>query len=241
MEEEATHQRANLYKYRRWDTNAMKIIVLRELYYGRPSEFNDPFDFRVTMRTDGTRDQWFRLLAELVGQEEASALVDTRKWELPEFQARIRNNMIERQMKAGVFCMSRKCDDILMWSHYADSHRGVCIEFSWDVERTAVFDVEYPCEFPEISIFDPDWRERVLKLLYTKSAQWCYENEVRHIRKEGGGPVEIPPDWITAVIIGCQMPPSDAESVTEVVRRSLPEADVRRAKMRDFDFAIEIE
>jgi hypothetical protein len=29
----------------------------------------------------------------------------------------------------GVLCLSERPDDILLWSHYGDSHRGVCLEF----------------------------------------------------------------------------------------------------------------
>ncbi len=48
-----------------------------------------------------------------------------------------RNDFVE-QMKKLVYdikdsllvsCFSETCDSILMWSHYADSHKGVCIEF----------------------------------------------------------------------------------------------------------------
>jgi hypothetical protein len=28
--------------------------------------------------------------------------------------------------KVGVMCISEVPDDILMWSHYADCHKGVC-------------------------------------------------------------------------------------------------------------------
>lgn len=29
----------------------------------------------------------------------------------------------------GIACFSAKVDDLLMWSHYADGHRGFCLEF----------------------------------------------------------------------------------------------------------------
>jgi hypothetical protein len=233
--------RVVLYKYRRWNVNAVRILLFGELYYAKPSAFNDPFDFCLTMRTDGTEHQWFEFLTELVGPEEAGRVIGNGRWSLPEFQTQIRENMIQRQMRAGVFCMSRKSDDVLMWSHYADSHRGVCIEFSWDVERTATFDVDYVDEVPELSIFDSDWRDRVLKLLYTKSQRWSYEEEVRHIRKEGPGTVRVPRDCITAVITGCQMPASDVEGIEAIVKQSLPSAVVRRATAANDSFELVID
>jgi hypothetical protein len=32
--------------------------------------------------------------------------------------------------EVGVLCFSEKYDNILMWSHYAKSHTGLCVEFS---------------------------------------------------------------------------------------------------------------
>jgi hypothetical protein len=29
----------------------------------------------------------------------------------------------------GIYCVSTNYDDVLMWSHYADSHKGICLEF----------------------------------------------------------------------------------------------------------------
>ena len=41
------------------------------------------------------------------------------------FEERNKINLYER----GVCCFSEKKDDILMWSHYADGHKGFCLEF----------------------------------------------------------------------------------------------------------------
>ena len=38
---------------------------------------------------------------------------------------------------SGVLCLSECHDDILMWSHYGDSHRGICLEFK--ATNTALF------------------------------------------------------------------------------------------------------
>lgn len=31
--------------------------------------------------------------------------------------------------KYGVFCASSDCNNELLWAHYADSHKGICIGF----------------------------------------------------------------------------------------------------------------
>ena len=68
----------------------------------------------------------------------------------------------------GVLCLSECPDDILLWSHYADSHRGLCLEF--DVAGySGVFPrlhaVKYANEYPDISSDFPD----LLRLFQTRS------------------------------------------------------------------------
>lgn len=37
------------------------------------------------------------------------------------------------------YCMAKKPDNILMWSHYADSHKGVCFRFDLLQDSSARF------------------------------------------------------------------------------------------------------
>ena len=51
--------------------------------------------------------------------------------------------------KMGILCFSEHCDDILMWSHYSDGHKGFCLEFdrerleAWKFCRPVDYDQEY--------------------------------------------------------------------------------------------------
>lgn len=97
----------------------------------------------------------------------------------------------------GVVSLSETKDNLLMWSHYADSHRGVVIEF--DVEESEPFTL---FNMPKKSGFSSKWIfERVnyrktrwledpaLKsdddimkhYILTKSDEWIYEKEHRFI------------------------------------------------------------
>ncbi len=38
--------------------------------------------------------------------------------------------------KFGVYCLSEKKDDILMWSHYSNGHKRLCIEYDASHEGT---------------------------------------------------------------------------------------------------------
>lgn len=102
----------------------------------------------------------------------------------------------ESREKARITCFSKRNDSILMWSHYANSHSGVCFEFEED--RPFFRDVSYSDERPKIDLYKAMSRilgydfanekityqdkvliESVLTLFFVKSREWSYEEEVR--------------------------------------------------------------
>ena len=117
----------------------------------------------------------------------------------------------------GLLCLSRCCDNLLMWSHYASDHRGIVLGFD-----------EYHDFFRQTaSYIDPDYRtEEVIKLpgfgtlrdvryasevpriehgeqvpfhaFFTKGLDWEYEHEVRIFRSLRDAPT-ITGDRLTRI------------------------------------------
>ena len=98
-------------------------------------------------------------------------------------------NNIEEMLNRYLFtCLSAKCRSNLMWSHYAKSHRGFCIEFKYDhINADAV---TYQKEIPKLKIIDclrgstcKDTLEKISDDLWlslrTKLDEWSYEAEYR--------------------------------------------------------------
>jgi hypothetical protein len=102
----------------------------------------------------------------------------------------------------GIASLTTRYDDALMWSHYASSHAGICIEYDFkdyieqlDKANMLLFPVNYSEKRVTIdqSILDKidlknieeQGRMDILKLfiegLYTKNIVWKYENEWRSI------------------------------------------------------------
>lgn len=77
----------------------------------------------------------------------------------------------------GMLCFSSNWRDPVLWAHYADKHKGICIGFDIPDEMNITKRVNYVSErlpFPEsLSIEHSD------ALLYTKYSSWAYEEEVR--------------------------------------------------------------
>lgn len=111
------------------------------------------------------------------------------------------NNMSEKirseiKSKLLITCFSKKNDSILMWSHYGDSHKGVCFEFEED--RDIFEEVNYTgkrpnldlkkligrylmCEFKneECDFSEDEYQKSIIEQFFTKQNEWSYEQEIR--------------------------------------------------------------
>jgi hypothetical protein len=95
--------------------------------------------------------------------------------------------------KTLVSCFSEINDSIVMWSHYADKHRGFCIEYDFKslplINKTSVllYPVVYQSELFDITDYIKSEKNSLSILLgiraaITKSKEWEYEREWRLIR-----------------------------------------------------------
>lgn len=140
----------------------------------------------------------------------------------------------------GAFCLTEKPDDLLMWAHYADHHRGTVLEFDPQHEffnrRLNPQDdfrhfrkVVYTRDRPNIFLTDSN----AVDFFYFKSKEWEYEQEWRLIVPLGdcsqrieqplGNPIclfKIPPGCVHGVIIGCRMPEPQKFALAKLVRKN---------------------
>jgi hypothetical protein len=80
-----------------------------------------------------------------------------------------------------LFCFSETYNSSLMWGHYGDNHRGVCLGF-W-INDISLFKVKYKnrrVKFTNTDISSENQKLKFLKkLITTKSSDWRYEREQR--------------------------------------------------------------
>lgn len=120
---------------------------------------------------------------------------------IKEWDERIEAVFEKTKNNARIACFSKRNDSMLMWSHYSNSHQGVCIEY--DVEDIdCLRNVEYIYEMKGSylykvmsNILAVDYLTRnkiefnnkemldegIIKPFYAKSIDWSYEEEVRCI------------------------------------------------------------
>lgn len=132
-----------LYKYRCDNERTLNMLSKNWVYFANPSEFNDPFDCSAQENMHEIfRYDLAKVWASMQLEKDIQSL--TRE-EIEIFNKCINQlpNMIDSQKdiqeqlnelgKMSVLSFSARNDSILMWSHYADLHKGFCIGYKTNV------------------------------------------------------------------------------------------------------------
>ena len=235
-----------LYKYRSFKTDCdrqrlLNIINASEIYYASPASFNDPFDCNMppvesfdpsfvryliaarSAKTDADRQEvyWkFDAPGSLTHAERDKLQLDLSQNEHVEFKDML-GDIQKKVNESGVITFSVKNDSTLMWSHYADYHRGACLMFSskeWPTMRPSLYPVTYrvkrlPLRLDRRSFDDGQLFQAVI---LTKAQPWCYEQEWRVLGKSCGS-FSFPPEALVGIIFGHNMPDSDKVLLRQAV------------------------
>lgn len=247
------------YKYCRLNEDnrewIQRTFTHSELYFPSPQQFDDPFDCRAQASFDASDDDWEDYLDSMLKDrhpewdyEERHAFVRQlirSGWrEDPGTKQKILNDMQEAVNKIGVFCLSEIRDDILMWSHYADGHRGFCLQFH--IKPTLypfgelLLKVEYAVSYPIIDIIGC-CEDQARKILLTKADFWKYEKEWRILDPDNGPGIRVfPAEMLTGVIFGCTMSHEDRQLIREWAKgREIP-LKFYQAIKKETGFGLEI-
>jgi len=211
-----------LYKYRDWSNKFhRKVITRQEIYFPKPSEFNDPFDGNIPVRWDlMTCEECLERNIELINikckdkdqnlvREYAKKVMNEKTLWHPDKLAKERPEQLEKwDSIIGLFSLSSVSDNILMWSHYSFNHQGFVVGFDTkslinDYDFDYLEPINYQYNYPTISGLD-ETTEQFHKKFFFKSKLWEYEKEWRisknHIKERV---VKLKCETITEIIVGC--------------------------------------
>jgi hypothetical protein len=133
------------WKFRSSLVGIKDIIKLRQVWFSAPTEFNDPFDCQVDI--DGT----FASVRELLPIHHNAHLLSLVKDAKQHAETH----------KYAYFCTCKAWDVTLMWSHYANSHKGIALGFS--------FSPDSPFAFRELNYKEVVYSSAALKEAIAKS------------------------------------------------------------------------
>lgn len=130
----------------------LENIIKKRLKIARLDELNDPFEFLS---------------------------VDMRNLEI---RRKFRETLLALSEKKGVICFSRAWHNPVLWSHYGDKHKGVCLGF--DIAEKTVMSVGYAPKRlrinPKMDLKGDEIGEKTMqRILTTKFEDWRYEDEIR--------------------------------------------------------------
>ena len=138
-----------------------------------------------------------------------------------------------------ISCFTTKNDNLLMWSHYAYKHQGICIEY--DIEAFLNRKDTYPILFQKVrykenlsfrdegrlQVSDPQtedqtpWDTKILGLFTVKHMDWHYEDESRLIRYFDDHDVEFTSSVsIKSIYMGKDISPIHRKLIEDTVKGS---------------------
>ena len=149
--------------------------------------------------------------------------------------------------KAGWVCFSGTWANPVVWAHYADQHRGLCLGFDVpDRFCKAITYIEEREPFPDLMTLNhADKLAAVNAMLFTKFADWRYENEIRvtvrldpDTKTNGMFFKEFAADLkLTEIIVGIRSQTCRRE-IEAAVAREFDSVDIIRAQAAVDRFAI---
>ena len=191
------------YKFRPANCHTLYNLVKQQLRFSYPREFNDPFDCALRITFDGAVQDWQKWLDEMglssadrnnLEQYLASIDYNGKAFDQSKYPEDI-NSLL-------VLALSEINDHILLWSHYAENHKGICLGFATRIEGnslgilfdepTLTFSVhgvtkgflpvrkaKYTRTMPEPYNRLKDDNRKLMEFSIAKHVDWEYESERR--------------------------------------------------------------
>lgn len=156
----------------------------------------------------------------------------------------------------GIVCLTKNNKNVLMWSHYADQHKGAVIGFDGNKLSNKIFKVNYGLSRVKIKYGQLNNPENVLPLFLRKSIDWEYEDEYRCFydlnscikiknddSKSGFLYLQSLPDGaIEEIVFGCRVSQEDKDSLLQIINEKYNAENIRlrQASIHNTEFSINI-
>lgn len=244
-----------LYKYQSFNDYNLNNLRKKTFWFSKPESFNDPFDCNINFQVGDITKENLELLftsfrKEAPNKKEFDRIYhsDGRVTKLfkdiaIESSRKATSELVKKFASLGITCFSEINDDILMWSHYATSHQGFCLEFDttqFPFTRTHKPDrdstlekVVYSDSYPLVSLKDIALKKHLPSLsqdlLSAKSSHWSYEKEWRLFLKYGNAKLEYEKTALTGVYLGCKITAENEEIIRSILGNSVPIYKMQRS------------
>jgi len=232
---------SKLYIYARINENTCFNLQNNTMYAQTPILFNDPYDCITKIR-----------YGEYLNTKYNKSDIDTEEYKELKKAVVSEAQILEDKIKEFVLndlriiCLTPHWNNMLMWSHYADSYKGICIEYDWsslatdDFFRIRVFPVKYSNAFRDYTF---DYNKingyKTLAALY-KSDCWNYENEWRVVFTDkeiynGNYIMKMP--RISKIILGSRISNTDKAMIINYANKLM--CDITQIELSKDEYKLE--
>lgn len=216
------------YRFKKCSEHLYQSLINEQLNISSPTTFNDPFDSPLLELLESNSSDINRLLYQAYKEcLKVACFTDNIKQPY-----QLNSNLPEiRNEKKRANCKEEFLNS-LMWAHYADSHKGICIKYRFDnfVTKVGCTDKNVVAYFYDIEYYDGDVEkikkdDRTIsfkKAFFYKGKQWEYENELRFLYYDVNGKGDYAtidvPDSIEAIYFGLKCSEKDEKAIRKIMK-----------------------
>lgn len=246
---------STIFKFYRYSDFVKHVLLKQELWFSKHSDFNDPFEFQLAPPLNLSDEEileYYHLMKKLGGtkidtiiENNPNAFIWSYRYSPDMFNQTYLAPFEKRLSQFGICCFSEISDNILMWSHYSDCHKGIVIEFDkllldqslYDLNPDSVMSVidkvNYSKVFPLVKM-DSDLKktaDSIKAVSFTKSLDWAYEKEVRIVTsKIGNNKFDI--KAIISITFGCKIKKENIKELKEILNKIDPKNKIQSYYMK---------
>ena len=243
----------HLYKYKNCNVSHLRNLIVDSCFYlSSRHELNDPFDVRsVVDFIDGGIDRVAylnKLFTQFKSRHKDRKEISQRLYSPAVIEQEIRNHLNSAVDSTGVHSFATSPRNLLLWSHYADSHKGVCLVYETAKDLNTfvkALPVEYSKYFPVIKYTQDIAGDLIRKAFLTKAIDWKYEKERRIFEtKRAGHYMSYSPHALVGLILGAKISPADEAMVQNVLvereSKKHPPLRVYRATCQESAYSVKV-
>ena len=247
-----------LYKYCSV-ANAEKILRSGGVRLSPRADFNDPFD--MMCRVEPPSEPVLNAFIAQYPESERGAVLQGARRGGAMFRDKIPPETAKFIERVGVSCFSSVRDSILMWGHYADGHKGMCIGFrkgeppmgsggvmgcliptSLETGNLRLLRrVSYSNDFPVWKPMVAELKDNIMNVFSKKALCWAYEEEWRIIAMDSARTIQpLHKDAFGYVIFGAKTSEEDKDRIVRAAIAAGHAPEFRQAKIMRDKYQLEI-
>ena len=235
-----------IFKYHSVNEYLEKLLINNTLWFNSPESFKDITDCKFEIDTEVSQKNiiyfYYNKYIQDSPKEDMiiSIPVFEKSFQLPsvnQFRMDLLNHHFNGVItKLGITCFSEKYDHKLMWDQYASGYAGVCLIFDTEISESDYYKfkgkkVRY-FESPQKYFFDGTGHLEIGHVVYTKTREYEFENEVREIinfqfEEAIDRNIKFNPLALKGIIFG----PSCTESTKDKVKQLVSDAKYNHVEL----------